>query len=97
MASPALRTPKPSTAVHRKTTPTGAPVAPPAPPVDQQATASIDCVRTTVVLPPEVYWNMSAWCVQHQLRKGDAIVELLSLGLRQKGIDPTRMPNLKLL
>jgi hypothetical protein len=70
---------------------------PPAPPAKQQPPLpTADSVRTSVVLPPEVYWNLSAWCVQHQLRKGDGIVELLSLGLKQHGLDPTKIPNVKI-
>jgi hypothetical protein len=38
-------------------------------------------IRTTVALPPELYWRVAGWCVTHRKRKGDGIVELVQAGM----------------
>ena len=37
-------------------------------------------IRTTVILPADLYWRVSEWAARNRKKKGDGIVELVERG-----------------
>ena len=53
-------------------------------------------VRTTLILPELLDWNLAAWCLANRVRKNEGIVKILTQFLGSEGLQPNRTPEIKI-
>ena len=64
--------------------------------VTPSSNGAAGAIRTTIILPEALDWNLAAWCVRNRFRKNEGIVQILTRFLASQGLQPDRAPDIKI-